>query len=261
MIQARENLNMEINEKHKLKRLKEMMERCGCPDKIWSIVRSAHIFVIVFIFKKPSIEILDNSAIKGGYEGKYGLLLKPLVGTQFTTTNKPSQSQCHLKINYHTQRLEIPWRTVKKNVDCGVFAMRNMESYMGKPISKWKPSLHKENTVQQTTLEKLRQRYAYRMLTSEINMLKAKVLDLAEKYQNVEFKVHTAHAYKALQTIQKRMHLSGISLTPHLIIIVLKNEFILSDLDVVFINPHIGISLNIQHLDRLKQVLVLSHMF
>ena len=36
-------------------------------------------------------------------------------------------------------------------------------------------------------------------------MLKAKVLDLAKKYQNVEFKVRTAHAYKAMQTIPKRL--------------------------------------------------------
>lgn len=103
------------------------------------------------------------------------------------------------------QRLEMSWRTVKNKVDCGVFAMRHMETYMGQPLSKWKPGLHKENAVQQTTLEKLRQRYAHIMLTSEINMLKAKVLDLAEKYQKVEFKVRTDHAYKAMQTIQKRL--------------------------------------------------------
>ena len=51
---------------------------------------------------------------------------------------------------------------------------------MGQPLSKWKPGLYKESAVPQTTLEKLRQRYAHIMLTSEINMLKAKVLDLAE---------------------------------------------------------------------------------
>nr|KAJ0188055.1 hypothetical protein LSAT_V11C900473260 [Lactuca sativa] len=75
------------------------------------IVKSAHIFVIVFNLKKPSIEILDNSTVEGDYEGKYGVIMKPL----------------------------------------------------------------------------------------------AKVLDLAEKYQKVEFKVRTDHAYKAMQTIQKRL--------------------------------------------------------
>nr|KAJ0194691.1 hypothetical protein LSAT_V11C700342620 [Lactuca sativa] len=77
------------------------------------------------------------------------------------------------------QRHEISWRIVKNKVDCGVFAMRHMETYMGQPLSKWKSGLHKESALQQTTLEKPRQRYAHIMLTSEINMLKAKVLDLA----------------------------------------------------------------------------------
>ncbi|CAI9301167.1 unnamed protein product [Lactuca saligna] len=75
------------------------------------VVISAHIFVIVFNLKKPSIEILDNSAVEGDYEAKYGVLLKPL----------------------------------------------------------------------------------------------AKMLDLAEKYQKVDFKVRTDHAYEAMETIQKRL--------------------------------------------------------
>ncbi|CAI9285881.1 unnamed protein product [Lactuca saligna] len=171
------------------------------------VVRSAHIFVIVFNLKKPSIEILDNSAVEGDYEGKYGVIMKPLKNLfvrYFEEINHP-RANAISKESIKPQRLEMSWRTVKNKVDCGVFAMRHMETYMGKPLSKWKPGLHKESAVQQTILEKLRQRYAYIMLTSEINMLKAKVLDLAEKYQKVEFKVRTDHAYKAMQTIQKRL--------------------------------------------------------
>nr|KAJ0216759.1 hypothetical protein LSAT_V11C300127850 [Lactuca sativa] len=132
---------------------------------------------------KPPIEILDNSAVEG-------------------EINHP-RANAISKESIKPQRLEMSWRIVKNKVDCGVFAMRHMGTYMGQPLSKWKPGLHKESAVQQTTLEKLRQRYAHIMLTSEINMLKAKVLDLAEKYQKVEFKMRTDHAYKAMQTIQK----------------------------------------------------------
>nr|KAJ0193984.1 hypothetical protein LSAT_V11C800443470 [Lactuca sativa] len=171
------------------------------------VVKSAHIFVIVFNLKKPSIEILDNSAVEGDYEGKYGVIMKPLkilFVRYFKEINHP-RANAISKESIKPQRLEMSWRTVKNKVDCGVFAMIHMETYMGQPLSKWKPGLHKESAVQQTTLEKLRQRYAHIMLTSEINMLKAKVLDLAEKYQKDEFKVHTDHAYKAMQTIQKRL--------------------------------------------------------
>ncbi|CAI9302650.1 unnamed protein product [Lactuca saligna] len=156
---------------------------------------------------KPSIEILDNSAVEGDYEGKYGVILKPLkifFVRYFKEINQPRENAIS-KESIKPQRFEMSWRTVKNKVDCGVFAMRHIETYMGQPLSKWKPVFHKESSVQQTTLEKLRQRYAHIMLTSEINMLKAKVLDLAEKYQKVEFKVRTDHAYKAMQTIQKRL--------------------------------------------------------
>ncbi|CAI9301466.1 unnamed protein product [Lactuca saligna] len=54
--------------------------------------------------------------------------------------------------------------------------------------------------------------YAHRKLTSKISMLKAKELDLAEKYENVELIVCTAHAYKVMQTIQKRYNVSYLAL-------------------------------------------------
>nr|KAJ0203039.1 hypothetical protein LSAT_V11C500295170 [Lactuca sativa] len=123
---------------------------------------------------KPSIEILDNSAVEGDYEVKYEI-------------NHP-RANAISKESIKPQRLEMSWRTVKNKVDCGVFAMRHMETYMGQPLLKWKPGLHKESAVQQTTLEKLRQRYAHIMLTSEINMLKAKVLDLAENIKKLNSK-------------------------------------------------------------------------
>ncbi|CAI9282243.1 unnamed protein product [Lactuca saligna] len=85
----------------------------------------------------------------------------------------------------------MPWRTVKNKVDCGVFTMRHMETNMGQPISKWKPGLHKESKIQQTTLEKLRQRYVHQMLTSKINMLKAMVLDLAKNIS--KYGTHSAY--------------------------------------------------------------------
>nr|KAJ0208882.1 hypothetical protein LSAT_V11C400211330 [Lactuca sativa] len=123
---------------------------------LFLVVRSAHIFVIVFNLKKPSIEILDNSAVEGDYEGKYGVLLKRLVKINHPRANAIS------KETVITQNLEMPWRIVKNKVDCG------------------KPGLHKESKIQQTTLEKLRKRYVHQMLTSKINMLKAMLLDLAK---------------------------------------------------------------------------------
>lgn len=37
----------------------------------------------------------------------------------------------------HTERLEMPWRTKSNNVDCGIFAMRHMETYCGNKLRGW----------------------------------------------------------------------------------------------------------------------------
>lgn len=103
------------------------------------------------------------------------------------------------------KRLEMAWRTVDNKCDCGVFAMRHMETYAGQPISKWKPGFPKEGLAQENMLEKLRSRYASRMLTSEINELREDVLKKAYDYQKVDPKVRAEHALYAMQTVVERM--------------------------------------------------------
>nr|KAJ0215009.1 hypothetical protein LSAT_V11C300129960 [Lactuca sativa] len=139
---------------------------------------------------KPSIEILDNTAVEGDYEGKYGVILKPLKNlfVRYLKEINHPRANAISKESIKPQRLEMTWRTIKNKVDCGIFAMRHMETYMGQPLSKWKQGLHKESAIQPTTLEKLRQRYAHIMLTSKINMLKAKVLDLPENIKKLNSK-------------------------------------------------------------------------
>nr|KAJ0195049.1 hypothetical protein LSAT_V11C700368500 [Lactuca sativa] len=87
----------------KLTREKEMKKRCGYPDKIWPNADVSSTFSderkygkfkenfhdiingykkilnIKDIDMKSSIEILENSTVEGDYEGKYGVLLKPLI--------------------------------------------------------------------------------------------------------------------------------------------------------------------------------------
>nr|KAJ0216828.1 hypothetical protein LSAT_V11C300139800 [Lactuca sativa] len=91
----------------------------------------------------------------------------------------------------------------------------------------------RENAILKESITPQRLEMPWRAVKNKADC-RAKVLDLAEKCQKVEFKVCIAHPYKAMQTIQKRIYLSGISFTPHLMIM---------------------------HLDQLKQVLVLSHEF
>ncbi|KAL8233571.1 hypothetical protein R6Q59_019671 [Mikania micrantha] len=40
-----------------------------------------------------------------------------------------------------TKRLEMPWRTLNISVDCGVFAMRHMDTFKGTSEKEWKCGL------------------------------------------------------------------------------------------------------------------------
>ena len=102
-------------------------------------------------------------------------------------------------------RLTMPWRTVYNKVDCGVFAMRHMESYFGEKGSKWKCGLPKEGGSQEKILEKLRMKYAAAILTSEINTKRDDVLKAAYEYQKVDQKIRGKHAYDAQWNIERRL--------------------------------------------------------
>ncbi|KAL8225908.1 hypothetical protein R6Q57_018465 [Mikania cordata] len=54
-----------------------------------------------------------------------------------------------LKINHQTpQSVDIPWKTTKNGIDCGVFCMRHMETYMGGGPKKWSSGLMNESEGQ-----------------------------------------------------------------------------------------------------------------
>ena len=102
-------------------------------------------------------------------------------------------------------RLTMSWGTVYNKVDCGVFAMRHMESYFGEKGSKWKCGLPKEGGSQEKILEKLRMKYAAAILTSEINTKRDDVLKAAYEYQKVDQKIRGKHAYDAQWNIERRL--------------------------------------------------------
>ncbi|MFS7968196.1 hypothetical protein Hanom_Chr09g00794651 [Helianthus anomalus] len=68
-------------------------------------------------------------------------------------------------------RQKMDWRTTSNVVDCGVFTMRHLETYMG-DIAGWGSGLAKEdapNQLQQRRLNKLRTRYIVKILMHSEN--------------------------------------------------------------------------------------------
>nr|KAJ0217622.1 hypothetical protein LSAT_V11C300103630 [Lactuca sativa] len=171
------------------------------------ILRHEHIYLIVMNLKKRAFEVIDNGADDADFDDKYGAVFKPLKKSFLKYLKEIS----HVKANEMADksitpvRLTMSWRTVYKKVDCGVFAMRHMESYFGEKCFKWKCGLPKEGGSQEKILEKLRMKYAAAILTSEINTKRDDVLKAAYEYQKVDQKIRGKHAYDAQWNIERRL--------------------------------------------------------
>ena len=71
-----------------------------------------------------------------------------------------------------TTRLEMPWRTDKNHQDCGIYAMRHMETYFGQGLEGFDCGLEKDNKEQ---LNFLRVKYLHYMLEGQWNEVKYNV--------------------------------------------------------------------------------------
>lgn len=72
-------------------------------------------------------------------------------------------------INMPIQRLPMPWRDAEKKVDCGVFAMCHIETYMIQRVKDWNSEFAPSSTK---TLQVLRVKYCKVLLTCEANHLR-----------------------------------------------------------------------------------------
>ena len=108
------------------------------------------------------------------------------------------------------KKLDLPWRTTKNKNDCGVFAMRHMESYFGvSAISKWKMGFGKEGPAQEKLLEKVRKKYAATILLSELNTKREEVMDASLKYQLLDPEIRGKDEYNAQFNVEGRVNSCG----------------------------------------------------
>lgn len=123
-----------------------------------------HFYVICFNLKNIAVEIIDNRIgedIDSVYDGIpqclvcnfpylqcrldlfYFMLLTNRTNIIYQQDNlcwyiaEQSPKKSKILRNAPILRLQMKWRTKKRNVDSGVFAMNHMETYMGKGIRNW----------------------------------------------------------------------------------------------------------------------------
>ncbi|KAK6120670.1 hypothetical protein DH2020_045591 [Rehmannia glutinosa] len=108
-------------------------------------------FSVTFDVKRFNRHIIDNKSA-GGKREKYGDLSDKLVrmfSNYLETKGCPQMASVVQEI--HPSRLCMPWRDTTNKVDCGIYAMRHMESYMGGGTKGWDCGLEKNNASQLST--------------------------------------------------------------------------------------------------------------
>ncbi|KAF5800005.1 putative Ulp1 protease family catalytic domain, papain-like cysteine peptidase superfamily [Helianthus annuus] len=150
------------------------------------ILQHKHYYIVCFDFKGEAIKIIDN--MKGKAKAQKMARAKRVkeIVCDYLEVEYPTM---HKKMSpLEPEIMNMSWQTEKNFVDCGVFAMRHMETYTGNHVSKkeWDSGLSKESPEQDKELVELRYKYLSKILLSDINLAKGEMMELLEKYEKME---------------------------------------------------------------------------
>ncbi|KAL8245943.1 hypothetical protein R6Q59_007159 [Mikania micrantha] len=149
------------------------------------MLHACHYYVICFNLKKAHVFVIDNLSTNVDFDIKYAnrpQIMQSTLCSYLVMTSHPiafTQKTCKPK------RLSMPWRTLNNSVDCGVFAMRHMETFKGTSVKEWKCGLTAESDEQQRQLNDLRIKYLAKILLSDINIHKVQVVSEMRAYVNL----------------------------------------------------------------------------
>nr|GLL37358.1 uncharacterized protein LOC109155335 [Ipomoea trifida] len=149
---------------------------------VFPIVHSQHYFVLTVNVKNKRFDILDNSSSDSLGNEKYGdvpTTLKTMLAEYFHT--KEDDAKSNLVKALTPARLRMSWRDNSNKVDCGVFTMRHMETYMGKGTKGWDCGLEKENKER---LNNARVKYLAEIVNSPVNEFRGDCMKDARQFEN-----------------------------------------------------------------------------
>ncbi|PWA71205.1 hypothetical protein CTI12_AA282960 [Artemisia annua] len=89
-------------------------------------------------------------------------------------------------MNARGRVLHPKWKTNNNHVDCRVFAMIHMESYVGETVKNWDVGLCQESDKHVSLLRRMRFKIATKILLHELNLHSQKMYDLAFKFQEID---------------------------------------------------------------------------
>ncbi|PWA56114.1 hypothetical protein CTI12_AA428850 [Artemisia annua] len=164
------------------------------------VSNNGHQFVVVFNIMRDEVVMLDSKAVpkvepkkkkETGFElanrksaididgsaadDSIATILHYDFGRYLSTVKHPKAMDL-VKGNLRIPKLK--WQTASKAPNCGVFVMRHMETYMGEPVDKYQCGINADPRKQVAQLNKLRIKYAAKILLCPCNLLSAKILGM-----------------------------------------------------------------------------------
>ncbi|KAI3802419.1 hypothetical protein L1987_30551 [Smallanthus sonchifolius] len=138
------------------------------------------------INQEKRVKTLSN-ALKSPYVNRKVAMGDKLTTTESLVTNyifKDTAASRYKKIKIaEIKRAAMTWRTLNNKVDCGIFAVRHMETHTGDPTWQCGFDDEKELEKQIRQVTELRYKYVSKILLSDLNIYKNHLLDLAKEYK------------------------------------------------------------------------------
>nr|GMD60667.1 zinc finger BED domain-containing protein RICESLEEPER 2-like [Ipomoea batatas] len=107
---------------------------------------------------------------------KYGESIEDLKNMMFEFHRTIFPRRSILCAGVDGKRMQMEWRDSKNKIDCGVFLMCHMETYLGQGVKKWDCGLIKGDISE---LHELRMRFMKELSISEYNIHRSRNLSRA----------------------------------------------------------------------------------
>ncbi|PWA73469.1 Peptidase C48, SUMO/Sentrin/Ubl1 [Artemisia annua] len=170
------------------------------------IIQAGHFFVVCMHLKRKEVHILDNMLLGSEdvaerYSGLVGFLVARFEDF-LSFDSHPAQGFLR---NARPQLLRLGCMTKNNVIDCGVFAMRHMETYLFGGEYDDRCEFRREGKDQQHQLDELRHKYAAKILLADINNKKADFEDEAEAYKRLPLEERNRLEAASYETVKARV--------------------------------------------------------
>ncbi|PWA75281.1 ulp1 protease family, C-terminal catalytic domain-containing protein [Artemisia annua] len=193
---------------------------CLEDDYVATFLNVDLVFFNILHLKYQKIEIIDNrlsdtEADEGSNISEIDLIRKLYGKLSFVLINffcdylkKKNHPKFQIMRFCKPSILKMSWRTRRNENDYGIFAMRHMETYNGQKVEEWNSGFSNEGEGQQGQLKTLRRKYAAKMLLSDENIHRKKIITESIEFLSLPAE-HKQHRLKQKTEIFIRFRLQS----------------------------------------------------